>query len=200
MIRSIIFDLGRVLLTFEPVDFLHKLYGKGEKAQILYKAVFGSKTWFDLDRGTVNYEDAIRIITEEYGDYAEEVRYLLYNWVEIMTPIEDNLKLLNGLKLKGYNLYLLSNFHREAYDRVFSKYSFFKYFDGIFISSHYGLLKPEQEIYTKMLQEFSLDPAECIFIDDTPVNISAAKELGIEGIVFTDPESLKQELIKLKIL
>ena len=117
-----------------------------------------------------------------------------------MTPIEDNVELLKELKMKGYNLFLLSNFHKEAYDKVFRKYSFFEFFDGIFISSHYGLLKPEREIYVKMLQKFSLNPAECIFIDDTPVNISAARELGIEGIVFKDPASLKQELKKFKIL
>jgi len=200
MINSIIFDLGRVLLTFEPVEYLHKLYGRGEKSQALYKAVFGSKTWLDLDRGTVNNEDAIRIMTGECSEYADEIRYLMNNWLEIVEPIEANLVLLNEFKEKGYKLFLLSNFHREAFDMVFKKFDFFGIFNGIFISSHYGLLKPEREIYVKMLREFSLNPHECIFIDDSPANISAAKELGIEGIVFTDPETLRQELIKYKVL
>ena len=71
MIKSAIFDLGRVLLTFEPEDYLHELYGKGEKSQILYQSVFGSKIWLDLDRGTVNYEDAVRIMASECKSYAK---------------------------------------------------------------------------------------------------------------------------------
>lgn len=200
MVKSLIFDLGRVLLTFEPKEYLQKLYGQGEKSQMMYRAVFGSKTWLELDRGTVDYEDAIRIMSGECGIYAAEIRDIMYNWLEIMVPIEENLKLLDELKEKGYKLFLLSNFHREAFDKVFSKYGFFRIFDGIFISSHHRLLKPDRDIYVKMLREFSLNPAECIFIDDSPENISAAKELGIEGIVFTDPASLREDLIKHKIL
>ena len=64
MIKSAIFDLGRVLLTFEPEDYLHELYGKGEKSQILYQSVFGSKIWLDLDR-ELHYEDAVRIMASE---------------------------------------------------------------------------------------------------------------------------------------
>ncbi|NLX76226.1 MAG: HAD family phosphatase [Clostridiaceae bacterium] len=200
MIKSIIFDLGRVLLTFEPEDYVYRLYGKGEKARILYKAVFGSKTWLDLDRGTVDYGEAVRIMSADCEDYAKDIEYLLYNWVEIMMPIEENVDLLKELKMKGYNLYLLSNFHEKAFGRVFEKYGFFELFDGIFISSHYRLLKPEREIYQEMLEKFSLNPDECIFIDDTPANVSAAEELGIKGIVFRDPESLRQELKNHEIL
>jgi len=200
MIKSVIFDLGRVLLTFEPVDYLHSLYGRGEKAEILYKAVFGSKTWLDLDMGTVDYEEAKRIISGEFRQFTEDINYLLDNWVEIMEPVEENIKILKELKLNGLRTYLLSNFHREAYDKVLSKYDFFELFDGLFISSHYGLLKPEREIYVKMLKDFSLNPSECVFIDDTPDNIASATELGIKGIVYTDPESLRQELKKLGVL
>ena len=126
MIKSIIFDLGRVLLTFEPEDYVYRLYGKGEKARILYKAVFGSKTWLDLDRGTVDYGEAVRIMSADCEDYAKDIEYLLYNWVEIMMPIEENVDLLKELKMKGYNLYLLSNFHEKAFGRVFEKYGFFE--------------------------------------------------------------------------
>mgnify|MGYP000887915254 FL=1 len=200
MIESVIFDLGRVLLSFEPEEYLAELYGKGDKSRILYKAVFGSKTWIELDRGTVSYDEAKRIMAGEFSQYAEDINYLMDNWMEIMTPIEDNVRLLEELKKRGLKTFILSNFHREAYDRVYSKYEFFRLFDGIFISSQYGLLKPEREIYVRMLQIFSLDPAECIFIDDTPANIAAAKEIGINGIVFTDPASLRYELKKLKVL
>lgn len=200
MIKSVIFDLGRVLLTFEPMKYLNKLYGNTEKAEKLYNAVFGSKIWLDLDRGIISDEDAIMEMTCEYSDYADEIRFLIRNWVEMMEPVEESVKILEELKLKGYNLFLLSNFHRTAFEKVSGEYSFFRLFDGMLISSHYGLLKPEREIYLKMLQKFSLNPRECLFIDDTPVNIISAKELGIEGIVFTDPQSLKQELTKLSIL
>ncbi|AGC69629.1 HAD-superfamily hydrolase, subfamily IA, variant 3 [Thermoclostridium stercorarium subsp. stercorarium DSM 8532] len=200
MIKSVIFDLGRVLLTFEPVEYLNKLYGNGEKARILYNAVFGSKTWLDLDRGTIDYEKAKRVMASEFANYAEDIDFLMDNWVEIMAPIEDNIAILKELRLKGFKLFLLSNFHREAYDRVSKKYDFFKLFDGIFISSHYGLLKPEREIFLTMLNKFLLAPSECIFIDDTQINVSAAEELGITGIVYTEPQRLRQKLEELKIL
>lgn len=200
MVKSVIFDLGRVLLTFEPEEYLIRLYGNGEKARILYKAVFGSKTWIDLDRGTVGYDEAIDIMSKKYSRYTEDIAYIMHNWVEIMKPVEENIKLLKDLKLKDFSLFLLSNFHKEAYDKVFGKYAFFQLFDGIFISSHHKLLKPAREIYVKMLQMFSLNPAECIFIDDTRENVSAAEELGITGILYTGPEELQKELRNLRIL
>ncbi|NLK68946.1 MAG: HAD family phosphatase [Clostridiaceae bacterium] len=200
MIKSVIFDIGRVLLRFEPKDYLYKLYGRGEKSERLYNIVFGSKTWLDLDRGTVSYDDAIKIMASECNSLSREIEYLIHNWIEIMTPIEESINLLKEIKTKGYNTFVLSNYHKEAFETVYSKYDFFRLFDGMFISSHYGLLKPEKEIYEKMLQKFSLNPTECFFIDDTPVNISASKELGIEGVVFKNPQLLRQDLRSLNIL
>ena len=85
-----------------------------------------------------------------------------------MTPIEDNVELLKELKMKGYNLFFCRIFIKRHTTR-FSGNTVFSNFSTVFLySSYYGLLKPEREIYVKMLQKFSLNPAECIFIDDTP--------------------------------
>jgi putative hydrolase of the HAD superfamily len=139
-------------------------------------------------------------MASECNSLSREIEYLIHNWIEIMTPIEESINLLKEIKTKGYNTFVLSNYHKEAFETVYSKYDFFRLFDGMFISSHYGLLKPEKEIYEKMLQKFSLNPTECFFIDDTPVNISASKELGIEGVVFKNPQLLRQDLRSLNIL
>ncbi len=199
MIKNIVFDLGRVMVHYEPLDYVETLYGEGEKASHLYRAVFGSKSWLDLDRGSINEEQAFECMVKE-APYPDEIQYLLTNWVEILKPDEDVLRIFCKLKELEYPLFLLSNFHKRAFEKICREYAFFTNFDGILISSHAGLIKPETAIYQKLADAFSLTACECLFIDDTLKNVTAAEELGMEGIVFKDALQLEGELVSRGIL
>ena len=192
-IKNIVFDLGRVLIKFEPKEYTEQNIPE-KKREAFYNGVFGSDEWQMLDRGTLSYEDAKKIFKERIPRVDEQIDRLFdVDLFEILQPIEENVKLLPELKEK-YNLYILSNFHQPAFEHIFKKYDFFRLFDGHTVSCYYYLLKPEKEIYETLIEKFNLIPEETVFIDDTKVNIDACEKEGIRGIHLPDYTELKQKL------
>ena len=192
-IKNIVFDLGRVLIKFEPKEYIEQNIPE-EKREDFYNGIFGSTEWLMLDRGTLSYEDAKKIFKERVPGADKQIDRLFdADLFEILQPIEENVKLLPELK-KKYNLYILSNFHQPAFEHIFKKYDFFRLFDGHTVSCYYYLLKPEKEIYDTLIDKFNLIPEETVFIDDTKVNIDACKKKGIRGIHLPDYTELKQKL------
>ena len=192
-IKNIVFDLGRVLIKFEPKEYIEQNVPE-EKREDFYNGIFGSTEWLMLDRGTLSYEDAKKIFKERVPGAGKQIDRLFdVDLFEILQPIEENVKLLSKLKEK-YNLYILSNFHQPAFEHIFKKYDFFRLFDGHTVSCYYYLLKPEKEIYDTLIDKFNLIPKETVFIDDTKVNIDACEKEGIRGIHLPDYTELKQKL------
>ena len=192
-IKNIVFDLGRVLIKFEPKEYIEQNVPE-EKREDFYNGIFGSTEWLMLDRGTLSYEDAKKIFKERVPGADKQIDRLFdADLFEILQPIEENVKLLPKLKEK-YNLYILSNFHQPAFEHIFKKYDFFRLFDGHTVSCYYYLLKPEKEIYDTLIDKFNLIPEETVFIDDTKVNIDACEKEGIRGIHLPDYTELKQKL------
>lgn len=194
MIKNVIFDIGNVLLEFKPLDYLKRTFNDDNLEKFLYKEVFQCKEWLHLDRGILTQDEAIKIICLRNPMQEVHIKKCMDNWIDILSPIEGTVKILNELKEKGYKLYLLSNFHSLAFETVYSRYDFFKYFDGGIISYKENLLKPESEIYTKLLDTYNLNAEECLFIDDTLVNIEAASRLGINTVHFESCEMLGKSL------
>ena len=192
-IKNIVFDLGRVLIKFEPKEYIEQNVPE-EKREDFYNGIFGSTEWLMLDRGTLSYEDAKKIFKERVPGADKQIDRLFdVDFFEILQPIEENVKLLPELK-KKYNLYILSNFHQPAFEHIFKKYDFFRLFDGHTVSCYYYLLKPEKEIYDTLIDKFNLIPEETVFIDDTKMNIDACEKEGIRGIHLPDYTELKQKL------
>ena len=192
-IKNIVFDLGRVLIKFEPKEYIEQNVPE-EKREDFYNGIFGSTEWLMLDRGALSYEDAKKIFKERVPGADKQIDRLFdADLFEILQPIEENVKLLPKLK-KKYNLYILSNFHQPAFEHIFKKYDFFRLFDGHTVSCYYYLLKPEKEIYDTLIDKFNLIPKETVFIDDTKVNIDACEKEGIRGIHLPDYTELKQKL------
>lgn len=197
MIKNIIFDLGNVLLTFYPAKYLAEQGYTEEQTQLLLTKIFRSKEWVQLDRGTITVEEVKAL---HAGEDAKLIHKCLDSFGDMFNPIEENVAILGKLKEKGYNCYILSNFHTGAHAYVANKYPFFEQFDGGIISAHVKLLKPEKEIYDEVLGKHNLVAEESLFIDDTLENIEAAKALGIHGIHLHDPSTLQDELAKLDII
>ena len=193
MIKNIIFDLGNVLIRFKPEEFVNKNIKK-EYREKFFNAVFKGQEWADLDRGVLEYSDAVKIFSEKIPECSSEIKKLFDNYIlDVLEPIEKNIEIMKSLKGK-YKLFVLSNFHYPAFDYIFKNWEFFKYFDGKVVSGHCKLLKPEKKIYELLCLTYSLKPNECVFIDDTKVNIEAAEEFGINGIHLTDINILEEKL------
>ena len=198
MYKNIIFDLGNVLLSFNPKDYLKSKISE-DRIDDVYKAIFQSEEWVMLDRGTITEKDAINRIIERNNTYRDDINLAFKDWYDILRPIEEAVEILTKLKNNGYNVYYLSNFHELAFKEVTTKNNFFELFDGGVVSYAEKLIKPEEEIYKLILKRYNLNPKETIFIDDTKLNVDGASKLGIKAIFLEDSKKLRENLISLKV-
>ncbi len=194
MIKNIVFDLGNVMLDFEPEKYLEDLGYQGKLKEQLKSEIFKTEEWLMLDRGTISQKEAVAIWQQRNPTLESEIAAVMAEWEKILTLKKDSLEILKSLAGKNYNLYILSNFHEKAFAYVSNKYDFFNYFDGKVISADIGMVKPDPEIYEHLLHKFNLEAGATLFIDDSKKNIAAALEKGIRVIHFKNAESLKEDL------
>ena len=199
MIKNILFDMGNVMIRWSPARFVERLGFTGEDAQKLVREVYGSVDWVMLDRGSLTDAEAISRIRARLPEHLRPpVETLVSHWDSEPMQVAGMWELAQELHDMGYGLYLLTNAglrHREywpkfAVSRLFG--------DRIMLSSAWNLLKPEKDFYLKAFELFSLDPQECLFIDDNPANIEAGNRLGLDGLVFFDDVSLLREQLREK--
>jgi len=201
IIKNIIFDLGGVLIDWNP----HYMYKK-----IIPDDV--ERNWFIDNICTLDWnekQDCGRIIKEAvdelisiYPEHKENIIVYYDRWEEMLNgPIEGTVEIFKKIKeKKDLKTYALTNWSAETFPRALQLYNFLHWFDGRVVSGEEKTRKPHKEIFDIILNRFSLLPEETIFIDDNLRNIKAAEEVGITSIHFTSPESLNFELIKLNIL
>ena len=200
MIKNIIFDLGNVLINFKPNEFLLRFTNDKEYINQFISKVTRSKTWLELDRGTNSLENAKKFFLSQYSGEKEIIEQFFDQWMDILTPIEENIEILGELKELGYRLYILSNYIKEAFSFVSSKYNFFSLFDGKIISGVENIIKPEKAIYELLLSRYNLLPEESLFIDDILFFLKPAKKLGMKTIWNRPETDLREELRKFDIL
>lgn len=194
MIKNIIFDMGNVLNVFSPDMFVARLGLNEEDSKILKEKVYYSGEWILLDWGYLTDEQAIEKMKATLPQHLREyVPTLVSHWDEPMVPIEGSEDLVRRLSEKGYGLYLLSNACYRQPD-YFKTLPVSKYFKGAVISAFEKMIKPMPEIYKLVLDRFDLKAEECVFIDDSPTNVSGALVCGIDGIVFRSAAQLEEEL------
>lgn len=187
MIKNVIFDIGGVLMNFKPYEAIKKFDYDLETRNKVYSIVYEDKRWSELDRGTLSNEAYLNSIIKENPNYTKQIQEVFNDFINEITPIYETVSFFKDLKQKEYKLYLLSNFS-SSYEMVEKKYPFLKMADGKVISYSVKTIKPEKQIYEILLSKYNLIPNECVFIDDMQQNIEAAKELGINGIVFNSFE------------
>ena len=183
-IKNFVFDFGNVLLKWD-VDDIIKYYTDNEKDQNeLKEVIFQSEEWVLLDKGTLSYEDAKKRLKAKISNHLiSMVDEVLDTWHEKMPINYEICDLIKKLKKNNYKVYALSNTHITVYDYVI-KLEIGKYFDGYIISAIEKMLKPNKEIYNRLLEKYNLNPEECLFIDDSEKNVLAAEECGLHGFVY----------------
>lgn len=195
MIKNIVFDMGNVLTIYNAREYIRGYVENEEDFRWIKNHLCASVEWLQMDRGTITDEAAIASICKRIPAHLHSTveRFIKeYRMVQLPNPPME--KLVKELAQRGYNLYLMSNTSHRF--RVFGQsIRSIAYMKGIWISCEHGLLKPEPQAYLDFFQTFSLKPEECFFIDDTPANIEAAGNLGMEGCVYYgDIEELRMNL------
>lgn len=195
-VRNIIFDLGKVLVDFEPERCMEAL-GFSEAAKEAFRQKIFSDLWLRCDR--IPYDDTqIRTLFKAYvPGFKEEVDRLWDDLFAITRVMPYTEAWLKSLKDRGFHLYILSNYGRRAYELNSPRYGFLSLTDGQLISYEIQSIKPEPKIYRTLCRRFAICPEESVFLDDRPENVETARQLGFRGIVFESYEKASASLEKM---
>ena len=182
-IRYLVFDLGRVLMHYEP-EVIAAQFAAEEDVPLLSEVIFRSAVWDGLDHGTLTQEEALQLACRRLPARLHEVAaQILCNWIYHLPPIEGMAALLTELRDGGIPLFLLSNIsvHFAEHAAEFPVLSLFR---RCIFSGPCRMKKPNSDIFLHLLKVCDIPAEETLFIDDTAENIAAAERLGIRGYLF----------------
>lgn len=194
-VDTVIFDIGNVLAKYDWKKLLKEL-GYDEKiGTAVAKAVFLSKEWAEADRGILSEEELLQTFISNAPDYEKEIRETFDAVGNTISTYSYTKDWLSYLKKRGYKIYILSNFAKPVYDRCSKELDFLKLIDGGYMSWQIHYIKPEPEIYQKLITDFEIIPQKAVFIDDLMDNIAEARALGFHAVHFTNKKNAVRQLL-----
>jgi 2-haloacid dehalogenase len=200
VIETVIFDLGGVLLDWNPRYLYRKLFDDEQAMERFLNEVCTIEWHSQLDLG-VPADQACEQLIADHPELADLIRAWVDRSEEMISgPIEGTVEILRELKQRGVPCYALTNMEAYTYPRRLERYEFLRWFDGTVVSSLEGVIKPDPEIFTRLLTRYDLTPAKTLFIDDSARNVEAAAKLGIDAIRFQTPAELRAELTRRALL
>lgn len=192
MFKNIIFDVGEVLVHFRWKEYMEEDLGfPSETVKVLGDTIVMSDKWGKLDDGSMDEDEAPSYFKKLLPEYGQEIDRFFDGIVSIVNEYPYARDMILGLKKKGYNVYLLSNYPPKLAKKQWPGFSFFQDVDGYVISGLEKVTKPDAKIYQILLERYQLKAEECLFFDDRPVNIEGAERVGIAGKVFHGPEDVE---------
>lgn len=200
MIRNLVFDLGNVIVEYNPSQIVATLFKDEQERKLILQEVFLSKGWKQLDQGLITFEEHYQNVASRLPQYADEIEWLLKNWYKDPRYLPGVYSMIKTISYYDFDMYVLSNASELYYNHA-QDLEIFKFFTGITISAELKLLKPQKEIYDRFCQIHQLRPEECLFIDDQLENVLGARNAGWTAHQFTGVEKLKfylQETLQIK--
>ena len=194
MIKTVIFDVGNVLTEFGWKEFIRSFGYSEQICKRVGDATIESPYWKEYDRGVMQNDDIVNSFVSLDKGVENEIRETMADFRGILKPAEYAVSWIKELKSRGLQVLFLSNFSERAFNECKDALGFLDHVDGGIFSYTVNLIKPDPEIYKCLLDKYDLIPSECVFIDDLAENISAAADLGIKTILFTDKDSASLEL------
>lgn len=196
MIRNIIFDIGGVLLDYNPKTYLDKLNIEDGKRKELNDIIFHNRRWKDCLNGFITNSELIEYLIKENLKYKNEIEQILSknNLKYMLPPKQEMIEYYKTLKQKEYKIYLCSNITQDTYNYIKDSFEIIQVADGGVFSCFENISKPNVEIYQKLIEKYNLDIEKSILIDDTKRNIISANDIGLNGILFNNIEDIKKIL------
>lgn len=193
MIKNIIFDIGNVIVRWDPEGAVKSVLPEYNSQEFL-KSI--KPIWLDLNLGKYNEIEAIDLLHEQLNISKDNLVSLMHKFKTTQDPIPRTLELLKALKKQNYPLYSITDNIKEIIEYHKMHSNFLKYFDDVISSNDIGILKPDPKSFMHLIEKYSLIPSECIFIDDLARNIDGAESVGMKGILFIDSKACEDELKK----
>ncbi len=193
---AIIFDLGGVLIDWNPRYLYRKMFNGDDAAMERFLAEVCSPEWNGKQDEGRSLSDATEVLIAAHPTRESLIRAFYDRWPEMVSgAVAGTVEILSKLKEAGYRLYALSNWSAETFPFARRRFEFFDWFDHVVISGEVGLVKPDRAIFDHLLAKAERRAAECVFIDDSPGNVAAAGSLGFDAIHFQSPAQLSDELM-----
>ncbi|GAB4494934.1 MAG: HAD-IA family hydrolase [Saprospiraceae bacterium] len=194
-INTIIFDLGGVLIDWNPEYVFREVIPDDEKRRFFFENICTHDWNVEQDAGRPLAE-ATELLVNEYPEWESEIRAYYGRWEEMLGgPIHETVDLLRELRERSeHRLLALTNWSGETFPVALSKYDFLHWFEGIVVSGDEKTRKPFADIYEILLDRYGVNPEEAVFIDDSLKNVEGAEAVGINGIHFQGVAQLRETL------
>jgi 2-haloacid dehalogenase len=198
---GVVFDLGGVLIDWNPRHLYGKLFPGDQPGMERFLTEICSPAWnLEQDRGR-SWAEATALLCARHPQHKDLIEAYRGRWHEMLGgPIEGTVDILRDLKGAGVPLFGLTNWSHETFPEALKLYDFLGWFQAIIVSGQERMVKPDPRIYRLLNERHGLDLISLVYIDDNPANAEAATRLGMHGIHFTDPATLRTELVGLKLL
>ena len=194
MIKNVVFDVGQVLVTFDPPKYMRDLGYNDDVIEVLQKAMFNHPLWGELDRSIYTRAELEDMFVENAPEYEKEIREVFGSIENSAAPQPYVIEWMEDLKKRGVGLYVVSNYAEFMYEGTKHTMLFLPYMDGVMFSYMCHAIKPEKEIFENLLNKYGLKAEECVFIDDRAENIEGAEKVGLTGIQFKSYQQAKETL------
>ena len=195
MIRTIVFDIGNVLVDYCWRDHIRGMGYEGETAERIGRAMMQSPVWNELDRGVWTDEELLAGFIANDPGMEEQIRRVFSDLSTLVRERSGSSSWVRSLKAEGYRVYYLSNFSgrvkREAADQL----SFLNEMDGGIMSYAVRMIKPDPGIYRKLFDRYGIAAEESVFLDDSPANVETAEKLRMHGILVESQEQADRKSV-----
>jgi 2-haloacid dehalogenase len=200
MIRTVIFDLGGVLIDWNP-DYVFKTIFSDEKELKWFYEHICTPDWNEEQDAGRDLTEATEMLVKQYPDHEQNIRAYYGRWEEMLKgPIHDTVEIFRELKEGGkYHLLALTNWSHQTFPIALERFNFLHWFHGRVVSGEERTRKPFRDIYITLITRYDVDPSTAVYIDDNERNLVTARELGMQTIHFRDPAGLKEALKKIGV-
>ena len=197
----VVFDVGGVLLEWDPRHLYRKLFDGDDNAMEHFLGNVCTVEWNERQDAGRTFADAAAELLPQHADKAHLIHAFGRRFDEMIPgAIEETVAILRELKRAGVPLYAVTNWSAETFPAAQKRFDFLAEFDGIVVSGEEGVIKPDPRIFRILLDRYDIPADAAVFIDDNPANADAATNLGIHGIHFRSPADLRRELVALGLL
>jgi 2-haloacid dehalogenase len=200
-IDTLVFDLGGVLIDWNPEYLYNKIF-PNEEERIWFLSNVCNSAWNDEQDAGRSLAEGTEQLVRQYPEHEPSIRAYYGRWQEMLGgPIHETVEIFRDLKFKTrLKLYALTNWSAETFPMALELYDFLHWFDGRLVSGEEKVRKPFPEIYRLLIERFGIEPKRAIYVDDNIRNVLPARDLGFVGIHFRNPQLFREELKELGVL
>ena len=194
-IEAVVFDLGNVLITWDPHPAIAKAVGAEQATRFLADDDFDFMAWNHQQDTGRSWGEGEAAAVISHPQWEPAIRAYRENFAEsLVGAIEESVQILRELHAADIPLFALTNWSEELFPAALGRFDFLDLFEDIIVSGEEGVAKPDPEIFDTLHERIGHDLAACIFIDDNLRNVEAAAEAGLDAILFTDTGHLREDL------